>query len=225
MNRIVMGKGLGLSRVMAFWSRGALTMLAVACLIFAATSAQAKCGLPTKLVKPTSWYPQVGQPRLLLTALGRGQDDQAEFGPSIVGMWHVTFTAQTMGGSAIPNTVIDNALVVWHSDKTEIMNSVRPPQDGDFCMGVWEKTGILKYKLNHYAWFGNAYPTNPPTEIGPPDGPTHITETVTLTPDGNHYSGQFTLDAYDTSGNIATSFTGVLAATRITINTKPSDLF
>jgi hypothetical protein len=187
------------------------------------TSAQAQCGLPTKLVKPTNWHPQLGSAHLLRTGLG-GPDFPDEIGPSIVGMWHVTFTAQTMNGSSIPNTVIDNALVVWHSDKTEIMNSIRPPQDGEFCMGVWEKTGIAKYKLNHFAWGGNAFPTDPPTEIGPPTGPTHITETVTLSPDANHFSGTFTLDAYDTSGNIATSFTGVLTATRITINTKVGDL-
>jgi hypothetical protein len=185
------------------------------------TSAQAQCGLPTKVVKPTSWNPQMGQARLLRTGLG----GQEEFGPSIVGMWHVTFTAQTLGGSPIPDTVVDNALVVWHSDKTEIMNSVRPPQDGNFCLGVWEKTGYSQYKLNHFAWFANGFPTTPPTEIGPPVGPTHITEAVTLSPDGNHYSGKFTLDAYDTSGDITTSFTGVISATRITVNTKTSDLF
>jgi hypothetical protein len=41
----------------------------------------------------------------------------------------------------------------------------------------------------------------------------------------NHYSGTVTLDAYDTSGNIATPFTGLLTGTRITINTKATDLF
>jgi hypothetical protein len=227
MNRIVIGARTGRASQVAFWSRlsrSAWTMLAVASLMFAATSAQAQCGLPTKLVKPTSWHPQLGQAHLLRTALG-GQDDLAEIGPSIVGMWHVTFTAQTMNGSSIPNTVIDNALVVWHADKTEIMNSVRPPQDGNFCLGVWEKTGISKYKLNHFAWFSNGFPTNPPTEIGPPVGPSHFTEAVILSPDANHYSGTFTLDAYDTSGNIATSFTGLLTGTRITINTKATDLF
>ena len=75
---------------------------------------------------------------------------------AIVGMWHVTFTAKSVNGNPIPNTVIDNALVVWHRDKTEIMNSVRPPQDGDFCMGVWEKNGDT-YKLNHFAWFCQRY--------------------------------------------------------------------
>ncbi len=68
----------------------------------------------------------------------RDNDDR----PSMVGMWHVAFTAETADpATAPPGTMIDNALVVWHSDRTEIMNSMRPPQDGNFCLGVWKKTG------------------------------------------------------------------------------------
>jgi hypothetical protein len=141
---------------------------------------------------------------------------------TIVGMWHATFTAKTVNGSPIPNTVIDNALVVWHRDKTEIMNSVRPPQDGNFCMGVWEKTGDT-YRLNHFAWFGNDT-ANAPSGIGNPAGPTQIVEEVTVSPDGEHYSGTFTLTAYDTSGHVAVTLTGVIAATRITLHTNVPDL-
>jgi hypothetical protein len=141
---------------------------------------------------------------------------------TIVGMWHATFTAKTVNGSPIPNTVIDNALVVWHRDKTEIMNSVRPPQDGNFCMGVWEKTGDT-YRLNHFAWFGNDT-ANAPSGIGNPAGPTQIVEEVTLSPDGKNYSGTFTLTAYDTSGHVAVTLTGVIAATRITLHTNVPDL-
>jgi len=160
-------------------------------------NALAQCGLPAKLVHPASWHPQDGNMHLMRAALSGAQfhaDEQN--GAAIVGMWHVTFTAKTMNGASIPETVIDNALVVWHSDKTEIMNSGRPPQDGDFCMGVWEHTrNSNKYKLNHFAWGGNAFPTDPPTEIEPPAGPTHTIEEVTLSPDGDHYTGPFTLDA------------------------------
>lgn len=49
------------------------------------------------------------------------------------------------------------------------------------------------------------------------------TGAVTLSPDGNHYSGTFTLDAYDTSGNV-THIAGILSATRITMATKVPDL-
>jgi hypothetical protein len=45
-----------------------------------------------------------------------------------------------------------------------------------------------------------------------------------VSPDGKSYSGTFTLDAYDTSGNIATSFTGVITGTRITLDTTVGDL-
>jgi hypothetical protein len=186
-------------------------------------SSWAGCGT-NQLASPThsSWHVQPGQPTLLRAALVN--DDHFD-DASIVGMWHVTFTANTMNGAPIPDTVIDNALVVWHSDHTELMNSGRPPQDGDFCMGVWEQVGRAEYKLNHFAWGGNdADPNAAPGTVGPPSaGPAHYTEDVTLSRDGNHFSGRFTLAAPDTN-NVVTSFTGVITATRITMNTKPSDL-
>jgi len=113
------------------------------------------------------------------------------------------------------HTPMDNAIVVWHSDKTEIMNSGRPPQDGDFCMDVWKRTGKSRYKLNHFAWGGNDT-TNTPSGIGNPTGPTRIVEEVTLSPDGNHYVGTFTLDATDTSGTPMAHIIGVITATRVT---------
>ncbi len=143
--------------------------------------------------------------------------------PSIVGMWHVTLTAKGNGTDGPPDGApIDNALVTWHSDGTEIMNSGRPPQDGQFCMGVWKRTGALKYKLNHFAWAGNDT-ENAPGGIGNAAGPTHIVEEITLCPGGNQYEGAFTLDAYDINGNL-TRIVGVLKATRITIDTTVKDL-
>jgi hypothetical protein len=66
---------------------------------------------------------------------------------------------------------------------------------------------------------------NAPTGIGNPSGPTQIIEDVILSPDGNHYSGTFTLDAYDTSNTRVAHIIGVIAATRITVNTPESSLF
>jgi hypothetical protein len=141
----------------------------------------------------------------------------------IVGMWHVTFTAQGNESGPPDGTPIDNALITWHSDGTELMNSARPPQDGDFCMGVWKKMGKSTYKLNHFAWFANDT-TNAPTGIGNPTGPTRLFEEVTLSPDKNQYTGTFTLDAYDTAGTHVAHIVGVIAATRITLNTTVPDL-
>jgi hypothetical protein len=195
----------------------AALVLAVVC------SPRSWAGCAPSLAKPThsSWFVQPGGPKLLAAALvNDDRDDDA----SIVGMWHVTFTAKTLNGAPV-DMVIDNALVAWHSDHTEIMNSVRPPQDGDFCLGVWEQVGRYRYKLNHFAWGGNdADPNAPPGTVGPPSaGPAHFTEDVELSRDGNHFSGTFTLDAPDTN-NVVTSFTGMVTATRITTQTKPSDL-
>ncbi|HEY1272660.1 MAG TPA: hypothetical protein VGF08_11770 [Terriglobales bacterium] len=187
-----------------------------ACLLTA--TANAACGDANKSganLYPQSWQ---GSDSLPSGSLLRIADDS----DPIVGLWHVTFTAQGNQVGPPDGTPIDNALVTWHSDGTEIMNSARPPQDGDFCMGVWKKTGRLTYKLNHIAWFANDT-ANAPSGLGNPTGPARVVEQITLT-DGNHYRGRFTLDAYDTSGTQVAHIVGVIAATRITVNTTVPDL-
>ncbi len=187
-------------------------------------NALAQCGrAPAKLVHPTSWHLQYGDAYLMKAAFNGERSNGDEDTQPIVGMWHAIFTAQGNVPGPPDNTPIDNATVVWHSDKTEIMNSGRPPQDGDFCMGVWEVTGKGKYKLNHFAWGGNDT-TNAPFGIGNPAGPTRIVEEVTVSPDGKPYSGTFTLDAYDTSGNVTAHIIGNITATRITVDTTVGDL-
>jgi hypothetical protein len=157
----------------------------------------------------------------------QNQSWQSEFQPAslllvqqtndpIVGMWQVTFTAKGNREGPPNGTVIDSALVVWHNDGTEIMNSGRPAQDGNFCMGVWAKIG-LRYKLNHFA-IGNDT-TNAPSGIGNPTGPTRIAETIYMGAGGDTYTGRFTLDATDTSGNSSAHIIGDVSATRITVDT------
>ena len=199
----------------------ALVLIAVG--LFLAARANAECGnlqriKPHASIQPQSWSGQdsFSSASLLLV---HDSDD------GIVGMWHVTFKAEGNTGAGAPpdGFLIDNALIVWHSDGTELMNSARPPQDGDFCMGVWKRVGESRYKLNHFAWAGNDT-TNAPTGIGNPTGPTRIVEEVVLSPDGNHYTGTFTLDAYDMSGNNVAHIIGVISGTRITQETTAGDL-
>ena len=203
-------------------SNGWMWMLSAAALALAlAQGAVAQCGISAKAVKPAAWHPQFGA-HFRLAA----DDDpfHHEGGKSIVGMWHVIFTADTAMGAPISPMVVDNALVVWHADGTEIMNSVRPPQDGNFCLGVWEETGRGQYFLNHFAWYSNAFPNSTDNGIGSATGPTHIREWVTLGADGNHFTGKFQLDAYDLSNKISPSFTGSLSGTRITTSTTEQQL-
>jgi hypothetical protein len=72
-------------------------------------------------------------------------------------------------------------------------------------------------------WAGND-PANAPSGIGNPQGGAQIVEHITLRPDCNHYTGRFTLDAYDPSGNPTAHIVGVISATRVTVNTKVKDL-
>lgn len=200
-----------------------LIMCAGALVLALATvpGAWAECGLPTKLVKPTSWQPAYGAANPSLVWADFDDD-----GPSIVGMWHVIFTAQTSNGQAIPGgAVIDNSVVVWHGDRTEIMNSSRSAQDGNFCLGVWERTGERSYLLNHIPWQGNVFdPSVPPETVGPPQSGAQLIEKVLLSPDGNSYTGSFTLRAYSSTGTIYQTFTGSLSAKRITPTTPFTDL-
>jgi hypothetical protein len=141
----------------------------------------------------------------------------------IVGMWHVTFAAKGNEVGPPDGAPIDNALISWHSDGTELMNSARPPQDGNFCMGVWKRTGHNQYKLNHFAWLANDS-ANAPSGIGNPAGPVRLYEEITLSPDGKSYTGNFTLDAYDATGNPVAHIVGTISATRIDLDTTVADL-
>jgi hypothetical protein len=103
------------------------------------------------------------------------------------------------------------------------MNSLRPPQDGDFCMGVWKKVGQNKYNVNHFAWFANDT-TNAPSGIGNPVGPTRIIEKVTVSADGNCLSGRFSLRATDTTGKTTAFILGTITGTRVTMETTIPEL-
>jgi hypothetical protein len=203
----------------AVWKRFATVMGIILMGSMLATNASAACGnQPGALHRQSSNGSNVYTSGSLVLA-HNGADD------AIVGMWKVTFLAKGNTGPDAPpdDAVIDAAIVQWHPDGTEIMNSGRPAQDGNFCLGVWEKVGFNKYKLNHFA-LGND-PSNAPSGIGNPAGPTHIQETVSLSRDGNHYSGYFILDATDPSGNAGPHIIGVIKATRITVNTPLSAFF
>lgn len=178
----------------------------------------AQCGFSIRQIKPSAWQSDDGSAyqRIVLADWHEDQDP-------IVGMWHVIFTAQTMNGQPFSG-VIDNSVVVWHRDGTEIMNSSRPAQDGNFCLGVWTRTGKFSYYLNHIPWAGNDL-ENAPSGIGNPQGGVQLTEKIALSPDGNSYCGHFTLDAYDTSGKLTVSFTGTLKAKRITTSSSFTDIF
>jgi len=170
-------------------------------------SANAECG---SVNLPATLHRQSWQGDSLTAPLLLASDHEDD----IVGMWKVNFNAK--GNASVPDGVIDSAFVVWHSDKSEIMNSSRPPQTGNFCLGVWERIGHSKYKVSH---FFQGTDTSSNRQVG------HIAETVWLSPDGKSYTGNFTLDFYDGSGNLETEILGTITATRVTVDTPYTILF
>jgi hypothetical protein len=165
----------------------------------------------------------------------------------ITGLWKFVFTAQgdvgaSAPGNALPlkdGTPVDAGFVTWHDDGTELMNSGRAPSSGSFCMGVWKQVGPKTYKLNHWAlsWIPDYQPgvTDSWSQIpGGIDetfqalGPTNIQETITLSGNGNGYTGSFRLTQYvnngtktpinDTNGApVAFVIVGTVSATRVTV--------
>jgi len=132
----------------------------------------------------------------------------------IVGFWKVKLVSK--GNASIPDDVVlDAGYSQWHSDGTEILNSSREPETQSFCLGVWNKIGHSHYKLNHFAisWANGALL-----------GPANIREDVTLSHDGNTFTGTFTIDQYDQAGNRLVHLVGQIEAKRITVDTSVIDV-
>jgi hypothetical protein len=147
--------------------------------------------------------------RAISTFRESGQNgDGAPAGADIVGMWKFSFVSKNSPG--IPDDIpIDWGYTQWHSDGTEITNSgTRSPATQNFCMGVWKKVGPSTYKLNHYAL---SYDTG-----GTLVGVAVIGEQVLVDKSGNAFSGNFSIDVYDTQGHSVAHVQGLVSATRLT---------
>jgi hypothetical protein len=171
----------------------------------------------TSMLQHQSWNGKFSPALFKLVAEGETEAspaDQDHHDP-IVGFWRVDLISE--GNSGIPDgTVLDAGFTQWHSDGTEILNSSRPPAIGSFCLGVWEKTKPSSYKLNHFtiSW-------NPNETL---QGPGNIREEITLSPDHNSYVGTFTLDQYNSGGNLLVHLAGRVKAKRITLDTTITDV-
>lgn len=183
--------------------------------------ASAGCGNPFQdagkaHVSPQSWDEQddFGGVSLLLAS-----DHDSDV--SMVGMWHVLFTAKGNEGAGLPpdGAPVDNALSTWHRDGTELTVSSRVPATGDVCQGVWEKTGRRHYKLNH---FGISF--DPATDPNNPLGFANIRQNIILSENGKTFVGTFTIQQYDQTGNLLVEIKGLLSGTRVGMKTSVSDL-
>lgn len=149
-------------------------------------------------------------PKLLFdarTSAASADEGTAGTYDSIVGLWKVSFLA----GDG-PNVAYEG-FQQWHTGGTEVMvdNGV-PPSLGNVCVGVWKQAGIRTYKLRHvtFNWDGN----------GKPAGTFVMLMTVRIDRSGNAYTGSYTADSFDLSGNVIPELhlEGRARGTRITVD-------
>lgn len=192
-----------------------------------ASTASAGCTDPVPLPKRLPMGPVAYRSpsfSLLPAMAASATASSSENSASIVGLWHATFASD--GNNVAPFFIpdgapLDDGYAQWHSDGTEIMNSLRDPATSNFCLGVWQSKGARMYKLNHFAlsWDNTGALCAPqPGAQSCFVGPTNIREEVTVDPHGNTYSGTVTIDQYDTSGNLLFRLRGLVSAQRITAN-------
>jgi hypothetical protein len=121
--------------------------------------------------------------------------------PSIVGLWHVLFTAD--------GQTVQEAYQVWNQGGTEVHNPNVDPRTGSVCLGVWKHASHGTYKLAHRVW---NYDSN-----GDFLGTINLSETLTVSADGKTHSGAFALDFYDPTGKFLQEVAGNVTADRVSV--------
>jgi hypothetical protein len=183
---------------LARFGRATSITLAAFCLLLAATGARAACGEPSG--KGVGISPKIPFLKQLDPESASAGGETAY--DSIVGMWHVTYTA---GGQTFYESFDQ-----WHSDGTEFEFADIPTITGDVCMGVWKQIGTHSIRLHHTGW---TFDTN-----GSVSGTMVLDETNTLGPAGLTYQGSFDLKFYDLDGSLKKEVEGQLKATRIVVD-------
>jgi hypothetical protein len=135
--------------------------------------------------------------------------DQSNWQPSIVGLWHVVYTESD-------GTLFNQTFKMWHSDGIEFENAILPPSGGDICYGVWKQIGHRTVKLHH---IGIAWGTDNKVAFT-----FTIDEENAVSEDGRSYSGTFQFNQFDPSGNPMGVIKGTTAAKRVTFKTASTEV-
>jgi hypothetical protein len=129
------------------------------------------------------------------------ENDQAPAAhiPSIVGLWQTSYLSNKV--------VVDQGFEQWHSDGSEILIDTAPPATDNVCIGTWVQTGTYSYSLTHPSWTFDM--------AGNLTGTALILNSVTLSHDGEKFTGSFTIKTFDVNGVLTGTFEGQLSAVRI----------
>jgi hypothetical protein len=172
--------------------------IALLTLAFTAPGAHASCG---ELGGTKASGIKLPMPEGAGSLLGNADDERSN--DSIVGLWHVIYTAN--------NAVFAESLKQWHSDGTEFETVSHNPEIGNICLGVWKQVGFRTVRLHHIGWLFS--------DDGTLTGTFTNDETDTLRADGKSYKGTFVFRTYDVNGTFTgTQINGTIAASRITVS-------
>lgn len=184
--------------------------------LLTATAAKAGCGAPMGPAAFPLLNPQENT--------WSNPSDNENSGPpgSIVGLWHVVYTATYSTPGPLPVPIVPpgsfqlvQSYKTWHSDGTEMDNAFLPPAGGNVCFGVWKQLGNGSVKEHHvglmFALDGSLANIFTEDEV---DRVSH---------DGKTYNGTFDQKIFDPTdvfgtGTPVQEIKGTTAATRITVD-------
>jgi hypothetical protein len=138
---------------------------------------------------------------------------------SIVGLWHLNYTAEAESGAPIfppaPFAFLES-FKTWHADGTEFENAFLPPTGGNICFGVWKDLGNGWVKLHH---IGIMFAAD-----GSVSNLFTVDEKDRVAANGSSYSGNFDFKLWPPTfaaigvGTPIAEVTGTTAATRIGVD-------
>ena len=136
----------------------------------------------------------------ILACLGSAPVAQASNKHSIVGMWSVHYVSTTGGPEVF-------SYDQWHADGLEFEAANLAP--GALCQGTYKQAPDGSYHNYHAAWTFDS--------TGAPSGYWDENMVITLSADGQSYSGTFAQDFYDVDGNFLFENDGTMTATRVNV--------
>ncbi|HEY4741400.1 MAG TPA: hypothetical protein VIH76_12470 [Candidatus Acidoferrales bacterium] len=193
----------------------ALVALIALVLLLTASGAKAGgCGVSTSKGAAATLAPFVG-PHGSNLQLGEDFLDH-----TIVGLWHVNYTAEAESGAPIfppaPFAFLES-FKTWHADGTEFENAFLAPSGGNICFGVWKEVGRGQVKLHHIGLMFDA-------TTGAISNTFTVDEKDTVGSNGQTYTGSFDFKLWPPSfaavgvGAPIAEVTGTISATRITVD-------
>lgn len=193
----------------AWWSGRlvALVVLAGFAFFVSASGARAGCAVPRT---PIAARALPGSSPYAAEIPNLQEDDDSRGPVTIVGLWHVTYTA----GPAYGGGPFGESLKTWHADGTEFEQAFLAPDGGNICFGVWKDLGQGKAKLHHIGLMFD--PGGDITAIFTVD------EINTVARDGKTYTGSFDFKIWGSTyasvgdGTPAVEVKGTISATRLT---------